>query len=144
ISFRFCCEFLVLARERLPIRAGPQPLQDVDFVSVRSTKAPRFTSLHTTENARRSFFGRNSEKLLKPGNFLIESRPLYTGPDARAAGNRRTDSGRVHAGNTHGRSRKFMPQAFRKSPHGKLAGGISRLACRSDQPENARNVHDVR
>src|SRR5260370_37031440 len=49
----------------------------------------------------------------------------------------------MHARHADGAAREFMPQAFCKSAHCKLARGIRWLARRSDQSENARQVDDV-
>ena len=62
----------------------------------------------------------------------------------RTGGNGRGDAAGVHGGDADGRAGEFVPQRFREAAHGIFARGVSGLAGRGDEAEEARHVDDAR
>src|SRR5713101_7569552 len=130
--------------QRFPVRAGPQALQNVDLVGVPADQNARFAALDTSQNTRRGSFRGSPRKPVKPRDVVLALRRRYRGAQPRMAGDRRANASRMDAGDGYRAAFELVSQRLRESPHRKFARGVRYLPGGSDEPEYARQIHDVR
>jgi len=131
-------------RHHFPICSGAETLNDVYHASVAANEDALFAPLDAFQDAGGSSLRRGWSYFLKVGHCCL----------ALAFGGVRSQSGALRnrgmysAGvNTRNRDRspfKFVSHGFGESAHGKFAGGIRALPRRSNDPEYARQIHNLR
>src|SRR5713101_722881 len=135
--FQFPCQ-------RLPVRGGTQALQNVDLVGVPADQNARLAALDTSQNTSRGSFRRSLREPVKARDVVVALRRRYRGAQPRMAGDRRANASWMDAGDGYRAAFEFVSQRLRESPYRKFARGVRNLPGGSDEPEYARQIHDVR
>src|SRR5882762_11982347 len=96
-----CSWIFQFLRQHLPVRRGPEALENVDHIGIRADQDARLAALDSEQNSSRRFFRRSPRQPLKPLNILFTLGFGSTGANVRPARDRRLYSSGMTSRNPH-------------------------------------------
>src|SRR5882762_1543913 len=100
-SFRFCREFLERPGKRLPVRCGPEALENVNLIRIRADQNARFLAFHAAQDSLRRLFRRSPRHPVKSLNIRFTFGCGGASANPRPARDRRPNAARMNAGDAN-------------------------------------------